>query len=80
MAHIITEACIETKDKACLLVCPANCIAEGKQQLYIDPSRCVDCGACISACPMSAIFPADQVPTEWHGYIDKNRLFFEAGA
>ena len=25
-------------------------------QLYIDPSTCIDCGACISECPPDAIY------------------------
>jgi ferredoxin len=25
-------------------------------QLYIDPSTCIDCGACISVCPPDAIY------------------------
>ena len=29
---------------------------------YIDPSTCIDCGACIPECPYSAIFPEGDVP------------------
>jgi len=30
--------------------------------LYIDPEECIDCGACVPACPVSAIFEADELP------------------
>jgi len=26
------------------------------EQLYIDPVECIDCGACVPACSVSAIF------------------------
>jgi len=53
MAYVITEPCIGTKDKSCVDVCPVDCI-HGKDEdemLYIDPEVCIDCGACVSACP-----------------------------
>jgi ferredoxin len=30
-------------------------------QLYIDPSTCIDCGACISECPPDAIYEDEKV-------------------
>ena len=58
MAYIITEPCIGTKDKSCVDVCPVDCI-HGKDEdemLYIDPEVCIDCGACVSACPGGSDF------------------------
>ena len=51
MPYIITEACINTKDRACVDVCPVDCIYEGPDQLYIHPDECIDCGACEPECP-----------------------------
>ena len=59
MAYIITEPCIGTKDTSCADVCPVDCIhpAAGEEghdeatMLYIDPSECIDCDACVEACP-----------------------------
>src|SRR5258708_13648461 len=70
MAYIIAEPCIGTKDTACVDVCPVDCIhpAKGRTyddgrpvfdevpQLYIDPTECIDCGACVPVCPVTAIF------------------------
>ena len=57
MPYVITEACINTKDKACVDVCPVDCIYEGEQQLYIHPDECIDCGVCEPECPVDAIKP-----------------------
>lgn len=40
--------------------------------LFIDPDSCIDCEACATECPTSAIFQEDNVPTEWHDYIALN--------
>src|SRR6266545_3662887 len=37
MAYIIAEPCINVKDKACVEVCPVDCIYEGPEMLYIHP-------------------------------------------
>ena len=31
-------------------------------QLYIDPVECIDCGACVPVCPVSAIFVLEDLP------------------
>ena len=41
-------------------------------QLFIDPDECIDCDACVEACPVDAIFPEDQLPTEWRHYAKIN--------
>jgi len=42
MAYVITQPCIDVKDKACVPVCPVDCIYEGERMLYIHPGECVD--------------------------------------
>ena len=61
MPYIITEACINIKDKSCVDVCPVDCIYEGPEMLYIHPDECIDCGACEPECPVTAIFPEEDV-------------------
>ncbi len=48
---------------------------EGKQ-LYINPDVCIDCDACVPACPVDAIFEESEVPDEWQGSIRLNYEFF----
>jgi ferredoxin len=53
-------------------VCPCDCFYEGEKMLYINPLDCVDCDACASECPVSAIFHEDNVPAEWQDFIPLN--------
>ena len=70
MAYVIAEPCINTKDTACVEVCPVDCIHPkkdatdfaGETKLYIDPETCIDCGACVPVCPVQAIFPVEELP------------------
>ncbi len=80
LAYVITHKC--TRDFECVKVCPVNCIyedgAEGKQ-LIINPDECIDCDACVTACPVDAIFPIDQVPAEFAEDIERNAAPFRSG-
>ncbi|MGA7623353.1 MAG: ferredoxin family protein [Candidatus Acidiferrales bacterium] len=94
MAFVIAETCIGTKDTACVDVCPVDCIhpAKGRTyddgrptfdqvpQLYIDPTECIDCGACVPVCPVTAIFPLDDLPEKWHAYIEINKNYVDGGS
>lgn len=77
MPYVITEACIGTKDKACVDVCPVDCIYEGPDQLFIHPDECIDCGACEPECPVTAIFPEEDVPGHLAKYIQLNAEVFK---
>ncbi|MDA1007611.1 MAG: 4Fe-4S binding protein [Planctomycetota bacterium] len=87
MPHVIAEPCIGTKDSSCVDVCPVDCIHPIKNasdhpeaaQLYIDPDTCIDCGLCVDECPVHAIFPVDDLPEEWHKYIQINADHFKKG-
>ena len=79
MTFVITEACIDTTDQSCVSVCPVDCIhfEEGADRmLYINPSECIDCGACQPACPVSAIFPDSDVPEADQRFTQINELWF----
>jgi NAD-dependent dihydropyrimidine dehydrogenase PreA subunit len=79
MAYIITEACIGTKDKSCVDVCPVDCIhgTDDDEQLFIDPDECIDCSACEPACPVNAIYFEDDVPADQQKYIALNAAYFK---
>jgi ferredoxin len=118
MTYIIAETCVGVKDRACVEVCPVDCIYEyveevggyvvpdpstgagiDKQviprgdvshippddfpkekllaQLYIHPEECIDCGACESVCPVTAIFAEADTPEQWKAeYIPRNYQAF----
>ncbi len=85
MTYIITEPCIGTKDTACVDVCPVDCIHpksdedgfEAAEQLYIDPEECIDCGACVPACPVEAIFAEEDLPEQWNEYLEINANWYQ---
>ena len=77
MAYIIAEPCINVKDKACVEVCPVDCIYEGETMLYIHPDECIDCGNCAGICAQSAIYPEADLPVDKAEFAEKNRAYFQ---
>jgi ferredoxin len=84
MPFIITDPCIETKDTACVDVCPVDCIHPRKDEpefasttmLYIHPEECIDCGACVPACPVSAIYDSiDATPSHQKDLVEANAAY-----
>jgi NAD-dependent dihydropyrimidine dehydrogenase PreA subunit len=56
MAYVIGSACIDVLDRACIEVCPVDCIYIGDRKSYINADECIDCGACEVECPETAVF------------------------
>jgi NAD-dependent dihydropyrimidine dehydrogenase PreA subunit len=44
--------------------------------LFIDPEECIDCDACVEACPVDACFAEDQLPEEWASFADRNAAYY----
>ena len=72
MPHVVTEACVNHKYQDCVAVCPVDAFREMPTYLVIDPDECIDCGACISECPVEAIFEESDVPSHLIEWIEKN--------
>ncbi len=52
---------------------PSNLEATGlPDQLYIHPGECINCDACVSACPWGAITSGDDVPDVFLNFIALN--------
>jgi NAD-dependent dihydropyrimidine dehydrogenase PreA subunit len=49
---------------------------ESNEQLYIDPAECIDCGACVPVCPVTAIFALDDLPEKWKHFTEKNAAYY----
>jgi NAD-dependent dihydropyrimidine dehydrogenase PreA subunit len=84
MTYVITGKCIGTKDASCIDVCPVDCIhptpdepgfAEA-EMVFIDPDECIDCDACVGACPVDAPLPLDLVPEEEAAMIERNAAHY----
>jgi NAD-dependent dihydropyrimidine dehydrogenase PreA subunit len=84
VAYIIAAPCIGTKDTACVDACPVDCIHprkdepefETEEMLYIEPGECIDCGACVPVCPVTAIFEADELPDQWAEFAERNAAYY----
>src|SRR5712691_10313698 len=84
VAYIICEPCVSVKDTACVDVCPVDCIHPRKDEadfaaadmLYIHPDECIDCGACVPACPVAEIFSLDETPHAWASFIKTNAAYY----
>ena len=82
MTYVIAEPCINTKDTACVEVCPVDCIHPTKSDpdfekhtmLYINPDECIDCDACVPECPWEAIFAEADVPAPFADDTPLNKL------
>ncbi|MDB5681421.1 MAG: ferredoxin [Sphingomonas bacterium] len=78
MPYVITGGCIDVLDRACIKVCPVDCIYEGGRMMYIQADECIDCGACEPACPTNAIYYEDDLPDDMQVFAQANRTFFDA--
>jgi ferredoxin len=76
VTYIISETCVDVKDKSCAEVCPVDCIhaTDDDRMLYIDPDECIDCGACVDPCPVDAIYSAEYIPVEQQVYDEINSI------
>ncbi len=80
MTYVITEACIDVKDKSCVAVCPVDCIHVDDhvdRMCYIDPDACTDCTLCESACPVGAIFADIDLPAASARFRALNAQWFD---
>lgn len=64
MTHVVTSNCQRCMYTDCVETCPVDCFFDAGSQLVIDPELCIDCAACIAACPVAAIYADDELPAE----------------
>jgi ferredoxin len=62
MPHVVTDRCELCRYTECVSVCPVECFHADEQRLYIDPVVCIDCGACVPACPVRAVSDLFDLP------------------
>lgn len=77
MAFVILDACSNEKAGECTQICPVDCIEEGPDQFFIDPNICIDCGACVAACPINAIVDEHDLSEEQEIQLEKAESFFD---
>ena len=73
MTIVVTDNCSRCRFTECVAVCPVACFHADEEMVYIDPDACIDCRACITACPVKAIYDADDLPAKYLHWTDINR-------
>jgi NAD-dependent dihydropyrimidine dehydrogenase PreA subunit len=84
MTYVITGVCTTSKDMSCVAVCPVDCIHpvagepgfDDAEQPFINPDECIDCDACVPACPVDARRPGDQLSDEELKFSAINARYF----
>lgn len=81
MTHVVTARCVDCRYTYCVVECPVTCFWEVKDphMLVIDPGTCIDCEACVPQCPVNAIYPDHELPSEYADWEAKNAELFEQG-
>jgi ferredoxin len=64
LTYVVTDNCIQCKYTDCVAECPVGCFYEGPNFLVIHPGECIDCDACVAACPARAIYNENVLPEE----------------
>ena len=73
MGVYVTDNCEECRYTECVKVCPVSCFHADEKMVYVDNEVCIDCFACIPACPVQAILGDDDVVGEQEKWIAINR-------
>jgi ferredoxin len=74
MAHVVTSKCQGCKFTDCVEVCPVACFYELEGRLVIHPDECIDCTACVTECPVEAIYAEQDVPVPFQVDIEFNSV------
>src|SRR5689334_21316079 len=72
MPHVVCAPCYDCKYTDCVVPCPVECFYQDEHMLYIHPDDCINCEACVTECPVQAIFIASAVPSPWTTYVSLN--------
>jgi ferredoxin len=72
MTHVVTDNCHRCRYTDCVATCPVACFHVDEARAYIDPEVCIDCSACIPACPVHAIAEEFDLPADQQHWIEIN--------
>ena len=64
MTYVVSQHCVDCKYTDCVTVCPVDAFHEGPRTVYINPDTCVNCDACVPACPVEAIYSEENLVTD----------------
>ena len=61
MTYVVCEPCVNCRYTDCVVVCPVEAFHLDDTAVWINPETCIDCDACVEACPVNAIYPEDDL-------------------
>lgn len=73
MTYVVSRHCVDCKYTDCVAVCPVDAFHEADRILLINPDTCVNCDACVPACPVEAIYSEENLPSQYAAYLDLNK-------
>ena len=73
MPHIVNDNCRQCLFTDCVEHCPVRCFHTDGERTYIDPDTCIDCSACVPACPVQAISEVVDYSDEEERWLAINR-------
>lgn len=62
MTYVVTQRCAGGPLPRCVIACPTRAFRRDETMYYIHPDGCVDCDACVGACPAGAIYDELELP------------------
>ena len=69
MSYVVTNKCLGEQYAQCVDVCPVDCLYAGMFQkqtfMVVDPDACINCDACLLACPIGAIVATQEEDEEY---------------
>lgn len=72
MAYVVTQHCVDCRYTDCVTVCPVDAFHAGSRMVYINPDTCVNCDACVPACPVEAIYSEEMLPENMRQFLKIN--------
>lgn len=72
MPVVVTDNCHRCRFTECVAVCPVACFHVDDDMVFVDAAACIDCRACLSACPVQAIYDEDDLPDDKRHWIAIN--------
>lgn len=73
LAYVVTQHCVDCRYTDCVTVCPVDAFHAGPRMVYINPDTCVNCDACVPACPVEAIFSEEMLPDNMRQFLALNQ-------
>ena len=74
MTVVVTDNCQLCRFTECVTVCPVSCFHGDAEMLYVDPESCIDCYACVDACPAAAIYEECDLPETKKHWAEINAM------